>query len=175
MTDFYSSSNNISPVFHECCAGGLVFDTKSHVLMIRDKWGNTGVPKGQYNTTDVSALDCARREVREETGVEFDLAHDVELAYEEERIRRKYAPRGRIRKHVTLFVGKLREGRRRDDAHPSIRIQQSEIAWAGFVSMTEFCRLVSNTSLVAAAKVAFQLVGDLAGEQKNDARVLLPK
>ena len=181
----------VDRLHHEPCAGAFVFDSCSPtILVIEDTWGNFGVPKGQYDEKDKTALDCARREVEEETGIEFDLVQKGQLAYEEERIRYTYVPRGKVRKHVTLFIGRARVG-------SSIRIQTSEVRAAMFVTIKEFRRLVKNDSLVAAFDVAMVLlqasggvvprdrvrlhidvgkknsVGNLAGEEKDDGAVLL--
>jgi ADP-ribose pyrophosphatase YjhB (NUDIX family) len=55
----------------ERSAGGVVFrriDGATHVLLIRDPYGNWGLPKGHVEDGE-SLTDAALREVREETGL----------------------------------------------------------------------------------------------------------
>lgn len=64
----------------ENSAGGVVvrpIDGELHVLLIRDPYGNWGLPKGHLEEGE-DAADAALREVREETGLD-DLLLGPEL------------------------------------------------------------------------------------------------
>lgn len=57
---------------HEVSAGGVVFRRRRGqplVVLILDKHGNWGFPKGHLHRGE-TALDAARREIREETGLD---------------------------------------------------------------------------------------------------------
>lgn len=56
----------------EVSAGGVVFRRGAggtRYLLIRDPYGNWGLPKGHVEESDPSLEEAARREVREETGL----------------------------------------------------------------------------------------------------------
>lgn len=60
------------PARREDSAGGVVFreaDGVLHVLLIRDPYGNWGLPKGHVEEGE-EPVEAALREVREETGLE---------------------------------------------------------------------------------------------------------
>jgi 8-oxo-dGTP pyrophosphatase MutT (NUDIX family) len=138
---------------HECCAGACVFKNKDfdEVLIVRDRWNNWSFPKGHFEKEDSTALDCAKREVLEETKVEFYQVIESGIHYEEVRSRRSYAPRGKIIKHVILFVG---------IKYPYFEPQpdESEILEAKFVKVGEAKELIKNDSLQIALETIIILV-----------------
>jgi len=52
-------------------AGGIIL-TKSHVLLVQSRGKCWGFPKGSVEG-DETSLDCAKREIREETSIELDI------------------------------------------------------------------------------------------------------
>lgn len=136
-------------LIHEVCCGAAVFNDNDEILIVRDKWDNIGLPKGQIDWTDTSSFFCAQREVQEETNIRFKEYNFYHTHYEEVRLRKSYSPRGKIVKHVILFSGKA--------LNSDIQIQKDEIKEAKFVSLTEFDKLVKNNSLKRALSAILKL------------------
>jgi len=60
----------------ERSAGGVVFDPDGNVLLILDRYGRWAFPKGHVEGGE-SDVQAAKREVREETGIEAEIVTDL--------------------------------------------------------------------------------------------------
>lgn len=120
-------------MIRETSAGGVVvrrFRGRPFVAVIATKGGSAiGLPKGGIDAGE-SPAEAARREVREETGL------DAELVCELEPIVYWYARDGqRVRKTVQFFLFRYRAG--------SVRDHDDEVDRAGWIPLEEAPRRLS--------------------------------
>jgi hypothetical protein len=88
---------------HERSCGAIVFEEMEgalHVLMIQHRAGHWSFPKGHMEKGE-SEHETAIREVREETGVEIEIASNF-------RGESTYSPRNGVSKTVAFFIGNRR-------------------------------------------------------------------
>jgi 8-oxo-dGTP pyrophosphatase MutT (NUDIX family) len=101
-------------VIREFSAGGIVvrrFQGRPFVAVVRVRDEILALPKGHPEPGD-SAADAARREVREETGLEAELVEKLDD------IRYWYSRDGdRVMKIVSFFLFRYRSGRVADHDH----------------------------------------------------------
>lgn len=96
------------------------FGEEAHVLLIRDPYGNWGLPKGHIEDGE-DARQAAVREVSEETGLER-----MEVGPELGTIEWFFRRRGRlVHKYCTFFAMRSTEG----DAVPEVGEGITECAW----------------------------------------------
>jgi 8-oxo-dGTP pyrophosphatase MutT (NUDIX family) len=110
----------------EKSAGGIVLrwlEDEPHVLLIRDPYGNWGLPKGHLEEGE-DARQAAVREVAEETGLDR-----LEVGPEVETIEWFFRRRGGlIHKFCTFFLMRSVAG----DAIPEVGEGITECAWLPF-------------------------------------------
>ena len=135
---------------HESCAGACIYDANSNILIVKNKWGNWTFPKGYFEPHDASAIDCARREVREETNIRFNLKHQYTTSYEEIRHRQSYKPTGTVLKQVILFSGTAINSK-------DLQIDKKETIEAKFVSKKEFVFLIETKEAIKALEAIEKL------------------
>lgn len=115
----------------EKSAGGVVLrwmEGAPHVLLIRDPYGNWGLPKGHLEEGE-DARQAAVREVAEETGLDH-----LEVGPEVETIEWFFRRRGGlIHKFCTFFLMRSTEG----DVVPEVGEGITECAWLPFAGATE--------------------------------------
>ena len=135
---------------HESCAGACIYDENDNILIVKNKWGNWTFPKGYFEPRDASAIDCARREVKEETNIEFDLKHNYTTSYEEIRRRQSYKPRGTVLKQIILFTGTANNIK-------DLKIDGTEAIDAKFVEKKEFIFLIETKEAIKALEAIERL------------------
>ena len=135
---------------HESCAGACIYDVNDNILIVKNKWGNWTFPKGYFEPSDLSAIDCARREVKEETNIEFNLKHDYTTSYEEIRQRQSYKPRGTVLKQIILFTGTATNIK-------DLKIDGKEAIDAKFVGRKEFVFLIETKGAIKALEAIEKL------------------
>jgi 8-oxo-dGTP pyrophosphatase MutT (NUDIX family) len=115
----------------EKSAGGIVLrwmGPDPHVLLIRDPYGNWGLPKGHLEEGE-DARQAAVREVGEETGLE-----QLEVGPEVETIEWFFRRRGGlVHKFCTFFLMRSIEG----DVVPEVGEGITECAWLSVPSAVE--------------------------------------
>ena len=111
----------------EISAGGLVFrfvDGEAHVLLIHDRYGNWGCPKGHVEEEE-SADAAALREIREETGLRHARIREplgtIEWSFE--------GKTGTVRKRCHYFLCDSSSG----DASPQLDEGVTECGWFGIM------------------------------------------
>jgi 8-oxo-dGTP pyrophosphatase MutT (NUDIX family) len=113
-------------MIREFSAGGVVirrFRGRPFVAVVRVRDGVLALPKGHPEAGE-SAADAARREVREETGLEAELVEKLDD------IRYWYSRDGeRVMKVVSFFLCRYRSGKVSDHDH--------EVEAAGWIPLEE--------------------------------------
>jgi len=128
----------------EFSAGGVVLRRmrgRQHVAVVRVRDQILALPKG-HPDGDESAADAARREVREETGLETELLEklgDVRYSYQ----------RGgkRIRKSVAFYLFRYRSGDVEDHDH-----EVEEALWLPLDEAAERLAYKGEREMVVAAR-----------------------
>jgi 8-oxo-dGTP pyrophosphatase MutT (NUDIX family) len=128
----------------EFSAGGVVvrrMGGRPHVAVVRVRDQIFALPKG-HPDADESAADAARREVREETGLETELLEklgDVRYSYQ----------RGgrRIRKSVAFYLFRYRSGSVNDHDH-----EVEEALWLPLDEAAERLAYKGEREMVVAAR-----------------------
>ncbi len=128
----------------EFSAGGVVVRRmrgRPHVAVVRVRDRILALPKG-HPDGDESAADAARREVREETGLETELVEklgDVRYSYQ----------RGgrRIRKSVAFYLFRYRSGSVNDHDH-----EVEEALWLPLDEAAEQLAYKGEREMVVAAR-----------------------
>jgi 8-oxo-dGTP pyrophosphatase MutT (NUDIX family) len=128
----------------EFSAGGVVVRRmrgRPHVAVVRVRDEILALPKGHPNA-DESAEDAARREVREETGLDTELLEklgDVRYTYQ----------RGgrRIRKSVAFYLFRYRSGNVNDHDH-----EVEEALWLPLDEAAERLAYKGEREMVVAAR-----------------------
>ncbi|AII17137.1 putative nucleoside diphosphate hydrolase [Aureococcus anophagefferens virus] len=131
---------------HKATAAGCVFNLDGDkVLLVQDKDKNITFPKGYIDKKDEvdgftnTTILCAKREVKEETNVDFQLSTLVPTAYTESR--------GKYQKHVTVHIGIADE----DNCHVHIQNDKEEnrLEWAKFVPINDARKCLEHCALTA--------------------------
>ena len=143
---------------HCAVAGACVFksnprkDNQSEVtiLIVRDKWGNWNFPKEYFETSDKSSLDCAQREVKEESNIEFAELTKFTTHYEELRTKVRI-PNSTINKHVIIHIGYALY-------YTELKHDGIEIVETMNATKAKFYELVSNVSEHLALEAVYQLI-----------------
>ena len=135
---------------HEVCAGACVYDDHGNILIVKNKWGNWTLPKGYFEPRDVSPFECAQREVKEETNIEFKLKHKYTTSYQEIRNRQSYEPRGLVLKQVILCVGIATNSN-------DLKADREETTAVKFVSKREFKLCIESKETIIALEAIEKL------------------
>ncbi len=129
---------------HEKSCGAIVFRKRSgnhEFLLVKNKrGGNWGFPKGHIEIGE-NEFDTAKREVKEETGLDI-------LPLEGFRVISEYHPRGRIYKQVVFFLAEMPDS-------GEVVPQQSEIdryIWADYGLAMRTFRFNNDRSVLTQAK-----------------------
>jgi 8-oxo-dGTP pyrophosphatase MutT (NUDIX family) len=134
-------------VIREFSAGGVVvrrFRGRPFVAVVRVREGVLALPKGHPEPGEAAA-DAARREVREETGLEADLVEKLED------IRYWYSRDGdRVMKIVSFFLFRYRSGRVADHDY--------EVEAAGWIPLEEAPERLAYASERKVAATAMSVV-----------------
>lgn len=134
----------------ETSAGGVVYrrvEPGLEFLLIRDPYGNWGLPKGHVEEEETLA-DTARREVEEETGLALlDIEHDLP------RIDWYFRQRGRlIHKYCHFFLMRCSGGR----VTPATEEGISSCVWLSFDDAT---RTISYDNAREVLRAAGRMLG----------------
>ena len=128
----------------EFSAGGVVVRPmrgRPHVAVVRVRDQILALPKGHPNPEE-SAADAARREVREETGLETELVEKLGD------VRYTYQRGGRpIRKSVTFYLFRYRSGDVTDHDH-----EVEEALWLPLDEAAERLAYKGEREMVVAAR-----------------------
>jgi signal transduction histidine kinase len=115
---------------HERSCGAIVFEEMEgalHVLMIQHRAGHWSFPKGHMEKGE-SEHETAIREVREETGVEIEIASNF-------RGESTYSPRNGVSKTVAFFIGNRFGG--------TVRPQEGEVCAVHWMRAVDAVRLLT--------------------------------
>ena len=117
-------------MFDEYSCGALVYhyiNDEIHYLIIKQKNGNYGFPKGHMEENETK-VETAKREVLEETGVEIDIFdnHFSVIAYE---------PVMGVLKEVTIFLAKALTN--------EIKIQEEELFEASWLPFDDARKIIT--------------------------------
>lgn len=103
-------------------------------LLIQHRGGHWAFPKGHANVGE-TALEAARRELREETGIR-DVEIKTDQIFEERYTKPRWRePRKIIVKSVRYFIGEV--------TNPRLRLQASEVQNARWVVYAEARKLIT--------------------------------
>ncbi|MCR1808922.1 bis(5'-nucleosyl)-tetraphosphatase [Haploplasma modicum] len=117
-------------MFDEYSCGALVYhyiNDEIHYLIIKQKNGNYGFPKGHMEENETK-VETAKREVLEETGVEIDIFdnHFSVITYE---------PVFGVLKEVTIFLAKALTN--------EIKIQEEELFEASWLPFDDARKIIT--------------------------------
>ena len=143
---------------HYVSAGACVFEInptennedERKILIVRDKWGNWNFPKGYFEEIDKTSLDCARRQVKEESNIEFVELTKFTTHYEELRSMKRI-PNSTVTKHVIIHIGYALN-------FIELKHDGSEILETKFVTKAEFIEVVHNYSELLALEAFYRLI-----------------
>lgn len=134
------SEKSCGAVIYRHRSGNLEF-----LLVKNKKGGNWGFPKGHIEVGE-SEKDTARREVREETGLEIEPLDDF-------RVLSEYYPRGKIFKQVVFFLAQMPED-------GEISLQQAEIdryIWADYGLAMRTFRFSNDRNVLTKARARLKM------------------
>ncbi len=127
-------------------AGAVVYaehDGEVYLALVHDVFGYWTLSKGGVEESDKSSEDAAKREVKEEIGI--DVAVKEKLG-EDEYIA-SHPEKGKIRKHVTFFLA--------ESKYQPLKLESSggldEAAWFTLSNVTKLRMYDSVTALIAKA------------------------
>ena len=131
----------------ETSAGAVLVDEEGRYLIEHMALGHYSLPKGHVEKADKDLFDTARREVKEELNLEFELIPGFEKII-------RYSPYEGIRKDVHFYLGRVK------DKSP-LTTQKEEVADAYWLKPEDAYRCLSHNSdravLEAAHRFLFRL------------------
>ncbi|MBD3842680.1 MAG: NUDIX domain-containing protein [Campylobacterales bacterium] len=141
---------------NEKSCGVIIYQDKpdTRYLIVKSKAnGHWGFPKGHIEE-DETEIDAARREVKEETGLDVEIHEDFKLSME------YMISDTAIRKEVTLFLG--------TPTSTSVTLQESEISMFKWATFTETLKLFVYENQKQILKQAHELISLIRKGEYND-------